>query len=87
MAYTHKPTNLPGSDPASDRCAYHDGKIIGRVIQIDQGSRQGRWSWAGRWMGPGNGGVVETLDQALGDLKETHKSLTPDQIKSLGLLE
>ncbi len=69
MTYSHRPTDLPGSDPATDRTVFRDGSQVARVYQYEQGGHQGDWGWFGQWIGPGNSGIEETLDAALQAVK------------------
>jgi len=63
--FTHRPTSLPGAEPARDRAVLCDGIRIGRVFEIDIGPRAGQWRWASYWIGHDNAGVAHGLDLAL----------------------
>lgn len=60
--FSHRPSRLPGSDPEKDRVVLCDGRVIGRVRQVEVGhDRAGQWDW--NCMSPGTdiGGYCETL--------------------------
>jgi hypothetical protein len=73
MTYTHAPTALKGVDPNSDRDVIFNGDTIGRVMQIEPGPKQGRWSYFGQWTGGCHiSGTLDTMELALARLKELH---------------
>ena len=64
MTYTHAPTGLKGVDSNSDREVIFNGDTIGRVMQIESGPKQGRWSYFGQWTGGGHkSGTLDTMER------------------------
>ena len=73
------PTDLPGADAQLDRSIYSDGVPITRAFQFNVGQNAGRWQWAGHWS-PAEFGIVETLDDALAEIKAT---VTEEKLRTL----
>lgn len=67
--FTHRATGLPGGEPETDRSVLHNGRVIGRVVQIEGGTNAGQWNWSCLWVGDDTRGRVATLDEALDAIK------------------
>ncbi len=69
MPYTHRPTDLQGVNPGTDRTIFYEGNPIARVYQFTAGPQQGEWGWFGYWAGERNSGVADTRAEALQAIK------------------
>ncbi len=65
----HRPTSLPGADPAKDRSVMCDGRLVGRVFEIDGGQQEGLWRWSCMWIASDTSGTAESLEAGLAEIK------------------
>lgn len=77
---THRPTRLPGADPATDREVLCNGRTIARVLLTEQGEKAGTWSWNAMWVSDDNRGDAPSLDEALAEVK---RRVTPETLAAL----
>ena len=61
--WTHRPT-WPDHRPADDREILRGGEVVARTYSYEHGPQAGRWGWFGRWDGPGNAGLADSLEAA-----------------------
>lgn len=71
--WTHRPTWEDCRD--SDRLICRDGQAVGRTYQHKSGPQDGRWLWAGSWIGPDNHGTAATLAMALKETRAAYERI------------
>ena len=62
--FAHRPTNISGVDPKTDRVVFMSGKEVGRVYYKFPLNGFGPWRWAS-WVHPNPHGHADTMSDAL----------------------